>query len=232
MSLPGCAMIPAPYRERGQMAYETGRRIVEMAYEDLRPSKILSTRSFLNAIKLLTAIGGSTNAQPHLVAMARHAGFEITPDDWTLGLRPAADRQHAARRQVSRPSASTAPAASRGDRRDARGGRAGRRRNDRAPAGLWPRMSRARPTKDRDVIFPWDAPLMEKAGFLVLIGQSVRLGDHEDQRDLRRFPRALSLAARGRGRVRGRGRSCSTDRTIITTASTIPRWRSTRTASS
>src|ERR1700741_1980395 len=82
LSLPGCAAIPAPYRERGQISYETGRRIVEMAYEDLRPSKILTRQSFLNAIKLLTAIGGSTNAQPHLVAMARHAGFDISPADW------------------------------------------------------------------------------------------------------------------------------------------------------
>ena len=78
LSLPGCAAIPAPYRERGQMAYETGRRIVEMAYEDLRPSqhpdprKPSSTRS-----ALVTAIGGSTNAQPHIVAMARHAGVEL-----------------------------------------------------------------------------------------------------------------------------------------------------------
>jgi dihydroxy-acid dehydratase len=82
MSLPGCATIPAPYRERGQMAYQTGRRIVEMAYEDLRPSNILTRASFLNAIATIAAIGGSTNAQPHLVAMARHAGVEITPSDW------------------------------------------------------------------------------------------------------------------------------------------------------
>jgi dihydroxy-acid dehydratase len=82
LSLPGCAAIPAPYRERGQISYETGRRIVEMAYEDLRPSKILTRQSFLNAIAAIAAIGGSTNAQPHLVAMARHAGIEITPDDW------------------------------------------------------------------------------------------------------------------------------------------------------
>src|SRR5436309_6994470 len=61
MSLPGCAAIPAPYRERGQMAYETGRRIVDMAYEDLRPSKILTRASCLNAIRLTTAIGGSSN---------------------------------------------------------------------------------------------------------------------------------------------------------------------------
>src|SRR5688500_12873075 len=82
LSLPGCAAIPAPYRERGQMAYETGRRIVEMAYDDLHPSKILTRQSFLNAIAAIAAIGGSTNAQPHLVAMARHAGIEITPRDW------------------------------------------------------------------------------------------------------------------------------------------------------
>jgi xylonate dehydratase len=82
MSLPGCAAIPAPYRERGQMAYKTGRRIVEMAYEDLRPSRILTRASFLNAIAAIAAIGGSTNAQPHLVAMARHAGIEITANDW------------------------------------------------------------------------------------------------------------------------------------------------------
>jgi dihydroxy-acid dehydratase len=83
LSLPGCAAIPAPYRERGQISYETGRRIVEMAYEDLRPSTILTRTSFLNAIAAIAAIGGSTNAQPHLNAMARHAGVDITPDDWT-----------------------------------------------------------------------------------------------------------------------------------------------------
>src|SRR6266545_1834357 len=82
LSLPGCAAIPAPYRERGQIAYATGKRIVAMAYEDLKPSKILTRRAFLNAIATIAAIGGSTNAQPHLVAMARHAGVEITPQDW------------------------------------------------------------------------------------------------------------------------------------------------------
>jgi dihydroxy-acid dehydratase len=82
LSLPGCAAIPAPYRERGQIAYATGRRIVDMAYEDLRPSAILDRRAFLNAIAAIAALGGSTNAQPHLVAMARHAGVEITPEDW------------------------------------------------------------------------------------------------------------------------------------------------------
>ena len=85
LSLPGCAMIPAPYRERGQISYETGRRIVEMAHEDLRPSKILTRESFLNAIVAVTAIGGSTNAQPHIMAMARHAEVELEPSDWAHG---------------------------------------------------------------------------------------------------------------------------------------------------
>jgi xylonate dehydratase len=85
LSLPGCAAIPAPYRERGQMAYETGRRIVEMADEDIRPSKILTREVFLNAIATVTAIGGSTNAQPHIMAMARHAGAELEPADWNHG---------------------------------------------------------------------------------------------------------------------------------------------------
>ena len=83
LSLPGCSAIPAPYRERGQMAYETGRRAVEMAFEDLKPSKILTRESFLNAITAIAALGGSTNAQPHLTAMARHAGIDLHPQDWT-----------------------------------------------------------------------------------------------------------------------------------------------------
>lgn len=82
MSLPGCAAIPAAYRERGQYAYETGRRIVEMAYEDLRPSHILTREAFLDAISMTAALGGSTNAHPHITAMARHAGVEIDVEDW------------------------------------------------------------------------------------------------------------------------------------------------------
>src|ERR671913_717643 len=71
LSLPGCAMIPAPYRERGQMAYDTGRRIVEMAHEDLTPSKILTRESFLNAITAIAALGGGPKAQPPLLAVGR-----------------------------------------------------------------------------------------------------------------------------------------------------------------
>ncbi|MFZ5749052.1 MAG: IlvD/Edd family dehydratase [Pseudomonadota bacterium] len=169
MSLPGCAMIPAPYRERGQISYETGRRIVDMAYEDLRPSKILTRASFLNAIKLLTAIGGSTNAQPHLIAMARHAGIEITPDDWRTGYDlPLIVNMQPAGQYL-------------GERFHRAGG---------IPAVLG-EMLRAgqidgsvmtctgrtlaenvadRVATDRDVIRSVDAPLMERAGFLVLTG--------------------------------------------------------------
>src|SRR3712207_6352688 len=170
MSLPGNAAIPAPYRERGQMAYETGRRAVELAYEDLRPSRILTRDSFLNAIRVNAAIGGSTNAQPHIVAMARHAGVEIVPEDWMehgydvpllVNMQPAgrylSERFHRA------------------------GG---------VPAVMWELLQagrldsdaitvtgrtvaenlEGREATDREVIFPYGEPLKERAGFLVLKG--------------------------------------------------------------
>jgi len=170
MSLPGNAAIPAPYRERGQMAYETGRRIVDMAYEDLRPLKILTREAFLNAIRVNAAIGGSTNAQPHIVAMARHAGVEISPGDWMehgydvpllVNMQPAgkflSERFHRA------------------------GG---------VPAVMWELLQAGRfdgdaltctgrtqaenldasETSDREVIYPFSSPLKERAGFLVLSG--------------------------------------------------------------
>ncbi|WRV85892.1 IlvD/Edd family dehydratase [Acinetobacter baumannii] len=82
MSLPTCASIPAPYRERGQMAYMTGKRICEMVLEDLRPSKIMTKQSFENAIKVNAAIGGSTNAVIHLKAIAGRIGVDLQLDDW------------------------------------------------------------------------------------------------------------------------------------------------------
>lgn len=86
MSLPGCSAIPAPFRERMAMAYETGKRIVQMVLDDLKPSDILSRESFENAIVVNAAIGGSTNAPPHLQAVARHAGVELNVKDWeTIG---------------------------------------------------------------------------------------------------------------------------------------------------
>jgi len=82
MSLPGCASIPAPYRERHQMAYETGRRAVEIVHEDLRPSKIMTRKAFENAIVAASALGASTNCPPHLNAIARHIGVELDVTDW------------------------------------------------------------------------------------------------------------------------------------------------------
>ena len=86
MSLPGCAAIPAPYRQRGQMAYETGKRAVEIVRQDLKPSDILTRAAFENAIVACSAIGGSTNAPVHINAIARHIGVPLAIEDWeTVG---------------------------------------------------------------------------------------------------------------------------------------------------
>ncbi|HWX85354.1 MAG TPA: IlvD/Edd family dehydratase [Xanthobacteraceae bacterium] len=82
MSLPGCAAIPAPYRERARIAYETGVRAVEIVREDLKPSDILTRAAFENAIVACSAIGGSTNAPIHLNAIARHVGVKLAIEDW------------------------------------------------------------------------------------------------------------------------------------------------------
>lgn len=82
MALPGSAAIPATYRERGQAAYATGRRAVELVRENLKPSRIITRTSLLNAIRVNTALGGSTNCPPHLIAIAKHAGIELAIQDW------------------------------------------------------------------------------------------------------------------------------------------------------
>jgi dihydroxy-acid dehydratase len=169
MSLPGCSAIPAPYRERGQIAYETGRRIVDMAYEDLTPSKVLTRASFLNAIATVAAIGGSTNAQPHIVAMARHAGVEITPADWNA----AHDIPLLVNMQPSGKYL--------GERFHQAGGvpavlceliKAGR--IDGAAltctGKTLAKNIEGRATHDREMIASYDKPLLERAGFLVLKG--------------------------------------------------------------
>jgi dihydroxy-acid dehydratase len=170
LSLPGCSAIPAPYRERGQMAYETGRRAVEMAHEDLRPSKILSVESFYNAITAIAALGGSTNAQPHLTAMARHAGFELHPQDWMkyghdipllLNMQPAGKYL--------------------GERFHRAGGvpavlhelvEAGKLHADvmTVTGRSLGENIRGRASKDREMITTYDKPLRERAGFVVLSG--------------------------------------------------------------
>lgn len=176
LSLPGCAAIPAPYRERGQMAYETGRRIVGMAHEDLRPSRILTRESFLNALALVSVAGGSTNAQVHIMAMARHAGVELRPEDWTehaydlpllLNMQPAG--QFLGERFFR---AGGVPALMwelqqagvlHGDGASVTGKTVAQNIEGRAPT-------------DREVIRPFDAPLMQKAGFLVLRGNLFDFG--------------------------------------------------------
>ena len=82
MSLPGCAAIPAPHRERGQIAHDTGRRAVELVREDVTPRSIMTREAFENAIVVTAAIAGSTNCPIHLIAIARHTGVELTNDDW------------------------------------------------------------------------------------------------------------------------------------------------------
>jgi dihydroxyacid dehydratase/phosphogluconate dehydratase len=170
MSLTGNAAIPAPYRERGQMAYETGKRIVEMAWLDLRPSTILTRDAFLDAIVVNAAIGGSTNAQPHLMAMARHAGVDLRSDDWMnygydvpllLNMQPAGKYL--------------------GERFHRAGGvpaimwellQAGKLRADR-PSVTGQTMAEnlaGRQSADREMIRSFDAPMMERAGFMTLKG--------------------------------------------------------------
>ena len=168
MSLTGCAAIPAPYRERGQMAYRTGRRIVEMVNQDLKPSDILTRAAFENAIATVSVIGGSSNAQPHIQAMAAHAGVPLEPQVWQehgydlpllVNMQPAG--------------------AYLGERFHRAGG---------VPAAMWELLEQGvlhgdvatctgakmaenlagRESSDREMIRPFADPLMEKAGFLVL----------------------------------------------------------------
>ena len=82
MSLPGCAVIPAPYREREQISFDTGKRIVGMVHEDLKPSKIMTRKAFENAVIVASAIGGSSNCTTHLTAIAKHMGIKFDLSNW------------------------------------------------------------------------------------------------------------------------------------------------------
>ena len=170
LSLTGCSAIPAPYRERGQMAYETGRRIVALVREDLRPSRLLTREAFLDAIVVNAAIGGSTNAQPHLTAMARHAGIALTAADWTavgqhvpllLNMQPAGQFLGERFHRAGGVPAVMWELAQAGLLRTARPTVTGRTMAENL---------QGRRTSDREVIFPVSAPLKADAGFVVLGG--------------------------------------------------------------
>ena len=170
MQLPGSAAIPAPYRDRQEMAYRTGKRIVEMVHEDLKPSDILTRDNFHNAIVVNSAIGGSTNAPIHINAIARHIGVELDIDDWQkeghevpllVNLQPAGeylgeDYYHAGgvpavvnelmKHGLIAENAPTVNGKSMGDN------------------------CRNTPIEDEKVIRPYNNPLKQEAGFLVLRG--------------------------------------------------------------
>jgi dihydroxy-acid dehydratase len=170
LSLTGCSAIPAPYRERGQIAYETGKRIVAMAHLDQRPSSILTRDAFLDAIVVNAAIGGSTKAQPHIMAMARHAGVDLTSEDWmTYGYEvPLLLNMQPAGKYL-------------GERFHRAGGvpaimwellQAGKLRAQRSTVTghTMEENLAGRESADREMIRPFATPMKEHAGFLVLKG--------------------------------------------------------------
>jgi len=170
MSLTGCAAIPAPYRERGQIAYETGRRIVDMVWEDLKPSDILTREAFENTIVANSAIGGSTNAPIHINAIARHIGVPLDVTDWEkighkvpllVNIQPAgkylgeeyfragglpAVMNELMKKKLIHEDAPTVNGKTIGEN------------------------CRGRESIDHDVIFPIDKPMRKDAGFIVLKG--------------------------------------------------------------
>lgn len=170
MQLPGAAAIPAPYRDRQEAAYRTGLRIVDMVHEDLKPSDILTREAFLNAIRVCSAIGGSTNAPVHLNALARHVGVELSIDDWQahgedvpllVNLQPAGaylgEDYYRAGGVPAVVNQLMAQGLVHEDAVTANGRSIGENCRDAAIV-------------DEDVIRPYDRPLKEKAGFRVLRG--------------------------------------------------------------
>ncbi|MFG1227529.1 IlvD/Edd family dehydratase [Xanthobacter wiegelii] len=170
MSLPGCAAIPAPYRERGQIAYDTGKRIVDMVWEDLKPSDILTREAFENAIRVNSAIGGSTNAPIHLNAIARHVGVPLSVDDWQavghkipllVNLQPAGEYLGEEFHRAGGVPAVVAELIEQGKIHEGALTVNGRTMGENCKGKLsW----------DREVIKAYDAPLKEDAGFIVLHG--------------------------------------------------------------
>ena len=170
MSLPGSAAIPAPYRDRQEVAYETGRRIVEMVREDLKPSDILTRDAFLNAVVLNSAIGGSTNAPIHLNALAAHMGVELTLDDWQaygedvpllVNLQPAGEYLGEDYYRAGGVPAVYGQLIAQGLIREQALTVTGRTIGE---------LYRDAVIEDEAVIRPFDQPLAERAGFIVMRG--------------------------------------------------------------
>jgi dihydroxy-acid dehydratase len=170
LSLPGCASIPAPYKERAQIAHDTGVRIVELVLADVKPLDILTREAFENAIVACSAIGGSTNAPVHLNAIARHAGVQLSIDDWeTIGydvpllvnMQPAG---HYLGEDYHR--AGGLPAVLNELRKAKRLHADAMTVNGKT---IGENVKRAA-IEDTDVIRPYDKPLMQRAGFKVLKG--------------------------------------------------------------
>jgi len=170
MSLPGCASIPAPYRERGQMAYVTGKRICELVLQDVRPSQIMTRQAFENAIAVASALGASSNCPPHLIAIARHMGVELSLDDWQrigedvpllVNCMPAGKYLGEGFHR-----AGGVPAVMHELRK------AGRLHEDCATVSgkTIGEIVRSSLTSNADVIYPFDTPLKHRAGFIVLSG--------------------------------------------------------------
>ena len=216
MSLPGCAAIPAPYRERGQIAYETGGRIVEMVWEDLKPSDILTRKAFENCIVVNSAIGGSTNAPIHINAIARHIGVELSIDDWQkfghdvpllvnmqpagkylgeefhrAGGVPAVVRELMAHKRIHE-DAMTVNGHTMGEN------------------------CREAPKPDGDVIWTYDKPLVKDAGFIVLRGNLFDSAIMKTSVISQGIPRALSDQSRRTPTPSRAAPSCSRARRTIT----------------
>ena len=170
MSLPGCAAIPAPYRERGQIAYETGVRAVEIVHEDLRPSDILTREAFENAIVVNSAIGGSTNAPIHINAIARHIGVPLDIKEWqNIGFEiPLLVNMQPAGKYLGEEfhRAGGVPAVVNELLKADHIKRNARTVNGRMLA----ENCQGRSSEDQDVIAPIERPLVENAGFVVLSG--------------------------------------------------------------
>ena len=170
MSLPGSAAIPAPYRDRQENAYETGRQIVEMIHADRKPSDIMTRASFINAIRMNSALGGSTNAPIHLIALARHLGVELSIDDWQkygydvpllVNLQPAGEYLGEDFYRAGGVPAVVAQLMEQGLIEQSALTANGKTLVDNC---------RGARTSDARVIHPYNQPLMSKAGFLVLRG--------------------------------------------------------------